>query len=359
MKMKIKDLGKVIKNTAKEWVEDDPFRQSAIIAYYAIFSLPALLVLVINIAGFFLEKDAISGEIARQISAVMGQDTGEQIQKIVANAGKVKAGLLPGIIAIVVLISGATGVFVQLQIVLNQIWGVKQKASAGIMVTIKNRVFSFGLILAIGFLLLVSLVISSVLASVSHWLESALSDAVAYLIYVVDFVVSLGITSVLFALMFKYLPDVKIGWKNVWIGGILTGFLFILGKYGLSLYFGKANPASVYGAAGSIILVLLWVSYSSMIVFFGAEFTQQYAVATKADIKVSENAEITDPHAGLQLSTPEAHKEKSRPRFASIDSEKDLEAEIDRSELHLVVKKVQIKDKISSLTHIFRKKDRG
>jgi membrane protein len=357
MKKRITDLWKILKSTAAGWMEDDPFRQSAVIAYYAIFSLPALLVLIINVTGFFFEREAISGEITRQISGVMGSDTGEQVKKIIASASEVKAGLIPGAIAIVLLISGATGVFVQLQIVLNQIWGVKQKPQSGVVSMVRNRIFSFGLILAIGFLLLVSLVISSMLAAASHWLERALSDSLAYLIYVADFVVSLSVVSAMFALMFKYLPDVKIAWRNVWVGAILTGFLFILGKYGLSFYFGKASPGSVYGAAGSIILILLWVSYSSMIVFFGAEFTQQYAVATGAEIVVAKNAVITDANAGIQLAAAKAEVKTKPTGFDTtikIDGEEQLQREIDKKQLHLVIKKVQIKDAVASLFN-FRK----
>lgn len=290
MKKKFSKFFKVIKETYKGWNADDPFRQSAVIAYYAIFSLPALLVLIINVVGFVFERDAINGEISRQIEGVMGAETAEQVEGIVTKAGEMDAGIISTIIAIVTIIFGATGVFVQLQKTLNLIWDVKEKEDLGFLKQLRGRLFSFGLILSIGFLLLISLVVSSGLAAASNWLEGIFPDVVAYLFYGLEFVVSLSVISVLFALMFKYLPDVKIPWKNVWIGAFLTGFLFILGKYGLSFYFGKSEPASVYGAAGSIILMLLWVSYSSMIVFFGAEFTKQYAVAHGHKIEPTKDA---------------------------------------------------------------------
>jgi membrane protein len=298
MKKKFAGMLTILKKTVKEWNADDPFRQSAVIAYYAIFSLPALLVLIINVAGFFFEKEAVSGEVSRQVEGVMGPQTAEQIEEIIEKAGETKAGWISGIIAVLTLIFGATGVFVQLQKSLNNVWEVKEKPDLGFMVQLKNRLFSFGLILSIGFLLLVSLVVSSVLAAASHWLEGILPDVIAYLLYVVEFVVSIGVISVLFALMFKFLPDVKMAWNNVWVGAFVTGFLFILGKYGLSLYFGKAEPASVYGAAGSVVLVLLWVSYSSMIVFFGAEFTKQYTVYHKGKIVPTKNAEPIENSTG-------------------------------------------------------------
>jgi membrane protein len=278
MKQKIKDLGTIFKKTFQGWNADDPFRQSAVIAYYAIFSLPALLVLLVNITGFFFEKDAISGEISRQIEGVMGPETANTVERIVEKASETKSGVLAGAIAIITILFGATGVFIQLQKTLNQIWDVKEKPDLGFMKQLKMRLFSFGLIVSIGFLLLISLAVSTALAALSHYFEGIFPEAIAYLFYALEFVVSLSVISVLFALMFKLLPDAKIKWRNVWIGSVLTGLLFIAGKYGLSLYFGKAEPASVYGAAGSVILILLWVSYSSMIVFFGAEFTKQYAV---------------------------------------------------------------------------------
>jgi membrane protein len=380
MKFQFQSLTDIFKKTFSGWLNDDPFRQSAIIAYYAIFSLPALLVLIINVVGFFFQKEVISGEITRQITGVMGADTAQQISKIVENANQTKAGLVPGIIAIVLLITGATGVFVQLQIVLNQIWNVKQKSQNGVLAIVKNRIFSFGLILAIGFLLLISLVVSSVLASVSHWLEAAFSPAVAYLMYAIEFVVSLGVVSMLFALMFKYLPDVKIAWRSVWMGALLTGFLFIIGKYGLSLYFGKATPGSVYGAAGSIILVLLWVSYSSVIMFFGAEFTKQYAIAKKHSIEVKDTAEAIDnnveytlSHAGQKNAPPHvamAGSNRNQPLDKkAIDKlinevnaeqikpmdEDELQKEINRRELHLIVQEIIVRDRIANFFRHFTK----
>ncbi|MES2704525.1 MAG: YihY/virulence factor BrkB family protein [Bacteroidota bacterium] len=351
-------IADIIKSTFKGWMAHDPFKQSAVIAYYAIFSLPALLVLIINVIGFFFAQDVVNTEISRQIAGVMGEETAKDISKIIQNANHVKAGLLPGIIAVVLLISGATGVFVQLQTVLNEIWGVKQK-SAGIMLTIKNRIFSFGLILSIGFLLLVSLVVSSLLATASHWIEGVLSTDIAYLMYAIEFIVSLSVISLLFALMFKFLPDVKIAWKDVWAGAIATGFLFILGKYGLSFYFGKANPGSVYGAAGSIVLMLLWVSYSSMIVFFGAQFTRQYALAKGAKFSASPNAEVIDPDNSEHLIAAREPREPNpitmRRTVRKLKNTEELERETDKLSLQLVVRKVQIKDMIVNLFK-FRKK---
>jgi membrane protein len=294
-KKRFEGVGKIFKNTWKGWNEDDPFRQSAVIAYYAIFSLPALLVLVVNLAGLFFGTDVVSEEIFRQIEASMGKETAEQVGKIIEKAQQTKAGVIAGTIAVATILFGATGVFVQIQKSLNQIWDVQQKKNAGFKGLIKSRLLSFGLILSIGFLLLISMVVSTALSAFSEWLKARFPDTIAALFFVVEFAISFGIISLLFAAMFKVLPDVKVPWRSIWIGSFVTGFLFMLGKYGLSIYFGKAEPASVYGAAGSIVLILLWVSYSSMIVFFGAEFTKQYAVYHDMEIVPSKNAEMIEP----------------------------------------------------------------
>ncbi|MDQ3108625.1 MAG: YihY/virulence factor BrkB family protein [Bacteroidota bacterium] len=293
MKAKLAALSEIIKKTAQGWNDDDPFRSSAVIAYYAIFSLPALLVLIINVAGVFFGTDTVSGEISKQVESVMGEETAKQVADIVANAGTIKAGIISSIIAIATIIFGATGVFVQLQKALNEIWDVKQKSTKGFLRMLKNRLFSFGLILSIGFLLLISLVISSVLAATSEWMKNILPDAIVYVFFVLEFGISLVVTGTLFALMFKFLPDVKMRWKDIIPGAFLTGLLFMLGKYALSLYFGKADPASAYGVAGSVVLILLWTSYSSMIVFFGAEFTKQRAVYYGKKMTPTKNAEMT------------------------------------------------------------------
>jgi membrane protein len=291
MKSRFTGLGEIFKQTFQGWKDDDPFRLSAVIAYYAIFSLPALLVLIINVAGFFFGNEVVSGEISKQVEGAMGKETAEQVSEIITKASDIDAGIIPSIIAIATIIFGATGVFVQLQKALNEIWDVKQKTTKGFLLLLKNRLFSFGLILSIGFLLLMSLVISSLLAAASESLKGIFPEGIVYLFFILEFILSLTVISALFALMFKFLPDVKMSWRDIIPGAFLTGLLFMLGKYALSLYFGKAEPASAYGAAGSVVLILLWASYSSMIVFFGAEFTKQRAVFQGKKIEPSKAAE--------------------------------------------------------------------
>jgi membrane protein len=277
-KDKLTAQGTILKKTAIAWYAADPFREAAIISYYAIFSIPALLVIIIAAAGFFFGKEAVSGHISQQISSAMGANAAKQIEAIVANASETKATVLASIIGFVTLILGATGVFAQLQKSLDLIWEVEVKAKKMWLKSLKDRLFSFGLILSIGFLLLVSLILSAGLSAFSEWIKSHLPDFMMFVFRALSFLVSFGVISVLFTLMFKILPDVKIKWKNVWVGAMITTLLFIAGKFALGLYFGKANPGSTYGAAGSIILIMLWVNYSSMIVFFGAEYTKQFSL---------------------------------------------------------------------------------
>lgn len=277
MQFKTKDTTKLLSATFTSWNDKDPFRQSAVIAYYAIFSIPGLLVLVISIAGYFFGNDVVNRNILEQISSTMGSETSVQISQILIKSTESKSTIWGSIIGVVILLVGATGVFVELQKSLNFIWHVEVIPKKGIFTVLKARLFSFGLILAIAFLLLVSLVVSTALSSMADWIKVYSNDSTIAFFNVLNFIFSFAVISVLFALMFKILPDAKIKWKHVWLGSIVTGILFTVGKTILAFYFSTANPASVYGVAGSVILILLWVSYSSMILFFGAEFTAAYA----------------------------------------------------------------------------------
>lgn len=293
MQFRWKDSGKLLKLTFNEWNDKDPFRDSAVIAFYAVFSIPGLLLLVITIAGYFFDKEAVNKSILLQVSDTMGADTAAQIKDLLVNAARSRSGIWGTIAGILILLIGSTGVFVELQKSLNRIWHVKTVIKKGVANNLKARLFSFGLILAIAFLLMVSLVVSTLLAAMGDWIKADTPYLLVIILNSLQFVFSLSIISVLFALMFKILPDARIKWKHVWLGAIVTGLLFTLGKTGLAFYFGKVQPASIYGAAGSIILILLWVSYSSMILFFGAEFTAAYAKMYSGIIPPAGNATAT------------------------------------------------------------------
>ena len=293
MNIKTRETARLFKAAFVKWNEKDPFRESAVIAYYAIFALPGLLVLVITLGGYLFGSDAVIGQLHGQISAAMGNDTADQVQDMMKKAGGSTHSIWVRMIGIITILVGATGVFVQLQKSFNIIWEVKaQPSKSGLWILLKGRLFSFGLVLSIAFLLLVSLVITSILAAISKWMVAYWPAYVMSLFQIANFLISLTIISILFALMFKILPDAKIKWRYVWVGAFLTGLLFEIGKFGLGLYFGKAEPGSRYGTA--VILILLWVSYSSMIVFYGAEFTKAYADHFHGTVAAGKNA-VKDP----------------------------------------------------------------
>ena len=261
MPTKLKHIGVLLKTTFKRWWAAQPFRESAVIAYYAIFSLPGLLVVIMTITGYFLDEDTANKYLSIQISSTMGVDTAKQVQNMIEKANESKNSVLGAIIGTITILIGATGVFVQFQKSLNSIWEVKADASkSGIWSLVRIRLFSFGLIIAIAFIMLVSLAITALLVAIGDWLSSKFSDSFLVLIQMINFIVSKIIIVLLFALMFKFFADAKIKWRHVWLGSFVTALLFLLGMYGLSLYFGKADPADGYGPAGSIILILLWVS---------------------------------------------------------------------------------------------------
>jgi membrane protein len=277
MRQLIRTTKQLLRDTVKAWWARAPFNSSIIVAYYTIFSLPGLLVIVINVAGYFFGKEAVTEEISTQIGGLVGTDTVEDIQGIAGRAGESKDTILSTILSVATLLFGATGVFYQVQQILNKIWEVEPKPNQRIMSILRDRLFSFGLVLAVGFLLLVSLVLSTALTALSDWLGAHSSDALTFVFAVVDFILSIGIITLLFAAMFKFLPDAKIGWKDVWVGAILTAVLFSIAKIGLGLYFAKSDPSSAYGAAGTVVLIMLWVSYAGLILFFGAEFTRVWS----------------------------------------------------------------------------------
>lgn len=255
----------------------DPFNKSIVIAYYTIFSLPGLLVIIINIAGYFFGTEAVTGQITGQMGGMIGGDTAEAMERIIANATQSKDTTLASVLGVATLIFGATGVFYNLQLIFNQIWEVEPKPKGKILKLIRDRVFSFGLILVVGFLLLVSLVLSAALSSMATWVSNNISEGLHVIFKVLDVVVSLSVITLLFAGLFKFLPDAKVQWRSVWVGALLTSALFVVAKFLLGLYFGKSEPGSTYGAAGSIVLVMLWVSYAGMILLFGGVFTRIYA----------------------------------------------------------------------------------
>ncbi|MAU70534.1 MAG: ribonuclease BN [Pseudozobellia sp.] len=273
----VKHIPSLLKETYIAWNNDNPFRLSAVVAYYAILSLPALLVIIVNLVGTFTSPESIQDILTSEFSEALGKDSAEAIQVMLDETENKKRNFISTIIGLGTLIFGATGMFYQLQISLNDIWQVEPDPKAKWWKLVFDRARSFAFILVIGFLLLISFVATAALSALNDYIKSSFPDMVLTLAQLFDILFSLGIISLLFALMFKFLPDAKVEWKTVWIGAFITSILFLLGKLILGYYFGQANPGSTYGAAGTIVLILLWVSYSCLILLFGAKFTFVYA----------------------------------------------------------------------------------
>jgi membrane protein len=280
----------LLKQTASEWVEDDAPSLGAALAYYTVFSLAPLMTIAIAIAGFFFGKEAAQGQIFDELRVLLGEEGGKAVEEMVQSASaQPTAGVVATIISVIILLFGASGVFGQLQASLNRMWGVKPKPGRGVLGMIKDRLLSFGFTLVVGFLLLVSLLLTAGIALVADWLGGLMPGSET-LAQILNLVLSLAMITLLFAMIFKFLPDAKIAWRDVWIGAFLTAVLFTIGKFALGLYLGKSGVASSYGAAGSLIVLLLWVYYSSQILFFGAEFTQVYANRFGSRVAPADNA---------------------------------------------------------------------
>ncbi|MBB6609848.1 YihY/virulence factor BrkB family protein [Pontibacter sp. Tf4] len=271
-----KDIFSLLKTSVSEFLDNDSLRLAAALAFNAIFSIPPLLLIIIKAAGFFLGEAAVSGELSNQISTAVGPEAAKQVETIVQNATLSESGWALWV-GIGTLLFAGTTFFVTLQQSLNTVWNLKVKPTNGILRMAKERLFSFGIILSIALLMLFSLVMSAAISILSGYISDMLPGIGVWLIKLIDFIVSVGLISLLFTLIFKYLPDGIIRWKDTLIGAVVTALLFGLGKFLISWYIGTSDPGSAYGAAGSIIVILVWIYYSSMIVFFGAEFTQQYA----------------------------------------------------------------------------------
>lgn len=318
----VKNFSVMFKDTFGQWNEREPFNNSIILAYYTIFSLPGLLVIIINIAGYFFEKEDVTQSLTGQIQGVVGGDSARDIDEIITNAQSEdkEASTLSYILSIATLLFGATGVFYHLQQILNKMWEVEPKPKQKILKLIKDRVFSFGLILVVGFLLLVSLVLSAALSAVSDWVQNHVSEGLNVVFKGLDVIVSAGVITLLFAAIYKFLPDARIKWRDVWMGAFVTAILFTIAKFLLGVYFGNSDPGSTYGAAGTIILIMLWVSYAGLILLFGAEFTQVYAHKHGRKILPTEVAESTKGRGetGAIVNKKPATQQKDSPRRTKI-----------------------------------------
>lgn len=300
--MKPKDIVGLLKETFTEWQEDKASRLAAALAYYTVFSLAPLVIIAIAIAALVFGQEAAQGGIEEQLRGLLGEQGAEAVQEMIKHSRKAEQGTIATLISVGLLLFGASGVFGQLQDSLNTIWEVAPKPGRGIKGFIKDRFLSFAMVLGIGFLLLVSLILSAGLTAVGDYLGH-LIPGLPFL-QALNFLISFGVVTVLFALMFRVLPDAKIAWGDVWIGAAITSLLFTIGKYLLGVYLGNGSVGSTYGAAGSFVVLLLWVNYSAQILFFGAEFTQVYANKYGSRIVPAKNAVPLTEEARAQQGIP-------------------------------------------------------
>jgi len=284
----------MIKRAVFDWDAHNDSRLAASLACYTLLSIAPLVVLSVAVAGLAFGEQAARGEISAQIGSVVGADAAHAIEAIVLNAKTPTSGIIGTVTGLVILLFGASGVFAELQSALNAIWGVAPKPGRGFLGIVRDRIFSFAMVVAVAFLLLVSLIVSAGLSAAGKFFSSAMPGGAAVW-QIVNVVVALGVSTLLFALVYKVVPEARIAWRDVWPGAAVTAVLFSLGKFLLGLYIGRAGVASSYGAAGSLVALVVWIYYSSQIVFLGAEFTQVYARAREGSIKPTENAVVVEP----------------------------------------------------------------
>ncbi len=312
---KLKGLWSVLKSCFKGFSEDKITKLSASLAYYTIFSLGPLLIVILFLCSIFFGREAIEGSIYHQMEGFVGHDAALQLQGIIKNASISGKNTLAAIIGVATLLIGATTVFAEIQDSINMIWGLKPKPETGWWKLVQNRLLSFGVIGSLGFLLLVSLGVTALVEGLSNRLKAHFPDVTVVVFYIVNLVLTFGVVTALFGVIFKVLPDAKIKWKDVFAGSVATAILFMLGKFAISLYISKSNVAGAYGTAGSFVVLLLWIYYSSIILYFGAEFTKAWAVKF--------GSEIHPNHYAVVAKTVEV--EEGKKSIQQVEKEKAVE----------------------------------
>lgn len=266
------------------------------LAYFTIFSIGPMLLVVIYLAGIFLGRQAVEGSLYGQISQLVGPDAARQLQQIIKSASTSKGGVVAGVVGIVTLFIGATSVFAEIQDSINTIWHLKLKPKQSWLQLLLTRLLSFGLIATMGFLLLVSLAVSAIVEGLGQKLASVLSWGGVMLVYIISQAFTLLVAAFLFAVIFKVLPAARVSWREVWPGALITALLFMVGRFAISFYISRSDFGSTYGAAGSLVVLLVWVYYSTLILYFGAEYTRAYITHRGAGIRPKKNAVLVEPH---------------------------------------------------------------
>jgi len=274
---KIMHIFRFLKQVFSDFSDDKALKFSASLSYYTVFSIAPFLAIIISFSGFFFGREAVQGELYPQINQLIGHDAALQVQQMITNIHLSKNNFFATVISFVILIVGATGIFSEIQDSINHIWGLKSKPRRGLLKMLLNRLISFSLIISLGFLLMVSLLLNTLVDALSRQLMKLLPEKAIYIVDGVNNCLMFVLISLLFGIIFKVLPDARIKWKDVMVGAVTTAVLFMIGKFCIGFYLGHSNMGNIYGTAGSIIIVMLWVYYSAVILYFGAEFTKVYA----------------------------------------------------------------------------------
>ena len=310
-KITLKGIWSVLKAAFTGFGDHKVTKLSGSLAYYTVFSMAPLLVVVISLCGIFLGREIAEGQVYAQLEGFLGRESATSLQALIKNAyldGKSTVALIIGIITLLI---GSTTIFGDIQDSINTIWGIKPKPKRGWVKLLQNRFLSFSVIISLGFVLLVSLAVTSLLDAFSGRLQARFADVSYYVFYVINQAVTLAVISLIFGVIFKVLPDAIIKWKDVIAGAVVTAVLFMIGKFAISLYIGQSDVGGTYGATGSLVVVLLWTYYSSIILYFGAEFTKAYAIAYGSEIYPSHYAvttkevEVESDRASIQDNHPE------------------------------------------------------
>ena len=292
-KITVKGIWEVLKNSFKGFGEDKLTKLSGSLAYYTVFSMGPLMIVIIFLGSIFLGQDAAQGKVFNELQGLLGNETALQVQDIIKNASLSGKTNTAAIIGIITLLIGATTVFAEIQDSINSIWGIKAKPKKGWLKFLQNRFLSFSVIASLGFILIVSLALTSVIDLFSKRLQAHFPDVTVIIFYIINQVVTLALVSTIFAVVFKVLPDAKIKWRDVFSGAVVTALLFMGGKFLISFYINTTEVGSTYGAAGSLVVLLLWTYYSSLILYFGAEFTKAYAIKYGSAIHPNDYAVTT------------------------------------------------------------------
>jgi len=296
---------KVIKESITGFINDHAIKLSASLSFYTIFSIAPMLIIIISLAGIFFGNEAVEGRIYNEIKSVVGGDAALQIQEIIKNIRSIGHNSLGALIGFLILFIGTTGVFTEIQDSINFIWSVKAKPKRGWLKILIDRSISFSLIISLGFIMLVSLIVSALLDVMNEQLSRLVDEGTVQVIYLLNLGVALLIITGLFLIIFKVLPDAIIRWRDAFIGACFTAVLFLIGKFVIGIYLGNSSIGVTYGTAASIVIILLWVYYSSIILYFGAEFTKVYALHYGNPIKPKKTAVFIIKHESTEISLPE------------------------------------------------------